>query len=89
MHGTDENSFNLLFGFIVNFINKFKDDYYGRRVLEGGFLWLVPYVSIDDWELYAKEVEMMKGVKGDGVVRDRVKNRNRFPDNSRQIDCEA
>lgn len=47
MHGTDENAANLLYGYTVNILRNFEDDYYMRNVLTHGIIWLVPFISID------------------------------------------
>lgn len=46
MHGTDENAFNLLFGYIANFLRVYDQDYYVQMVLKTGIVWLVPFISI-------------------------------------------
>lgn len=55
MHGTDENAVNLLFGYIVNILRMYDEDYYVQTVLKTGIIWFVPFLSIDAFELANKK----------------------------------
>lgn len=45
---------NLLFSYAVNIIKSYENDYYMETVLKTGFIWLVPYLSIDAFEFFKK-----------------------------------
>jgi len=84
MHSTDENSVNLLYGFVTQMFRKLEEgDYYLQYVLQNGIVWILPYVSIDAYET------IVRNKNENGALRFRNKNMNKYAENSADyVDCE-